>query len=103
MIPWEVRLNDSPGSVVAAAGTWSGNTPRIEGSLVGIRCRPATSTTIYDLKVVEYDSFVVYERKGIKGAIVEDMNIPTAVRGILTVTISNSTANEAFTLKLMVG
>lgn len=98
---YELRLNDAA-TVVTAAGSWSGNTERVQGGIAGIRVRPATASTVYDVTIVEYDGFTVYRKTGYKGELVEDLNTPIPVRGILTVRLQNATANEAFTVKLMV-
>lgn len=100
MISYEERLNDF-NTVATVGGSWSANTHLMTGGLVGIRVRPLTSTTRYDVKVVDRDDFVVFQRKGVRGPWVEDFQAPIAVRGLLTCSILNATADESFVLKLM--
>lgn len=102
MIVFEDRFHERLGSVTTAGGTWSGNSSRLEGGIVGIRVSPAVLTTRYDLRIVDRDDFIIYERKGIRGQLVEDNIVPIPVRGILTVSILNATADGNYTFKLMV-
>ena len=99
---YEFRLNDSSPALASVGGAWSVNTERIQGGIAGVRIRPLTATTIFDVSIVEYNGFTVYSKKGCKGELVEDFNTVIPVRGILTIRVTNATANEAFTAKVMV-
>jgi hypothetical protein len=101
-VPGEERLSD-PGRtpVATSGGTWQGVTGMLYGYLVGVRCRPTQVTTIYNLRVVDRDSYEIYERKGLKGETVDHL-LRAAVRGVCTVYIEQATSDEAFNLKLMV-
>lgn len=100
-VPGEVPLHELM-TVATSGGTWSGNTPLpIWGFLVGVRCRPATLTTLYNLRIVDRDGYEIFERKGLKGEYAGSF-ISVPVRGVHTVYIEQATADEAFNLKLMV-
>lgn len=95
----EPRPGQSP--VITSGGTWQGNTGVLYGFLVGVRCRPATATTIYNLRIVDRDSYEIFERKGIKGELAAHQ-IVVPIRGVHTVFIEQATVDEAFNLKLLV-
>lgn len=100
--PWEIRFEDK---VVTATtgGSGSWNSPvRVDGHLVGVRVRPPTAAVIYDVSITEYDGFVVYRRRGVKGELSEDMVAPVAIRGIVTVSVANGTADGTYFVKLVV-
>ena len=84
----------------ASSGTFSVNTNplRVSGMLHLITIKPTTSSTQYDFKIVDEDSFTIYERTSEIGALSEEVRLP--LRGVYTVTISNSTIDEAFNIKL---
>ena len=65
-------------------------------SLVGVR--PATASTQYDIKIVDEDSFTMYERTSETGELAEEVLLP--IKGIYTITISNATKDELFDLIL---
>lgn len=82
-------------TVATVSSTWSGNSIYVGGYLRSVRCRPGTSTTRYDIRLVDRDDQVIYHRKGIQGAICDNLfGIPC--RSILTVYIENATADETF-------
>lgn len=101
MIPVHEEV-PSPGTAIATVGgSYSGNVPNQRCRIVGIRVRPLTASTIYDLALVDKDSFTVWKRTSLKGEYCEDLiNLP--ILGIFTASITNATANEAFTVKFMV-
>lgn len=86
-------------TVVTASGTFSANTLPLHGLIRGVRIKPATSTTRYDVQLVDKDDFTIYKRVSQIGEFVEpSLGIP--IRGIMTLTIDNATADEAFTVVL---
>jgi hypothetical protein len=87
--------------ITTVSGTYAGNTIALQGYIVGVRCKPATATTQYDLKITDPDGFIVFERKDLKGPLVEDTH-RCHTFGINTVTVSNSTADESFLVKLAI-
>lgn len=88
-------------AIATSGGAYSANTRKEYGRIMGVRVRPLTATTIYDVSILDKDSFVIYQRQGIKGAFSEDL-AGCPIVGILTCAIANATANEAFTYKLLV-
>lgn len=99
-VPGEDRLSDRT-TVATSGGTWQGVTGMLYGYLVGVRCRPASADTIYNIRIVDRDSYNVYERKGVKGPMVAHQ-LALPIRGFHTVYIEQATADETFNLKLMV-
>ncbi len=96
-VPHEVRFQDFD-PPVTSSGAWSGNTPLLGGYLVGIRVRPTTASTQYDLTLVDKDSNTVFERKLLKGGFQSYIaNGPIPLRSIVTVSLANATVDEAFT------
>lgn len=98
-VPNEDRLSERL-SVVTAGTAWSGNTLMIQGFLRGFRIRPATLSTVYDVRMEDRDGYDVLWMKGLEGEQVIDLD-GIAVRSILTVYIENATANEAFDFKVI--
>jgi len=101
-VPSEVRFVefDQPATSGAA---WSGNTPLLQGYLVAIRIRPATATTRYDFTLTNRDNYTIFKRVGLTGAFQLNLaNGPLPVRSVLTATLSNASADEAFDLTLVV-
>jgi hypothetical protein len=82
-----------------ASGTLSVNTTTLNVLMRNVLVKPATSTTTYDVKITNGSSIVVYERTSETGTLSEETALP--LRGIYTVTISNATADEAFTIQLV--
>lgn len=87
-------------SGTASGGTFSVNTHHLVGGVLrNILIKAATASTIFDVAIVDEDSYTIYERTSETGVTSEITKIP--VRGIYTVTISNATVDETFTIKLM--
>jgi hypothetical protein len=83
----------------AVSGGFSVNTIRLNGMLRQVICKPTTSTTTYDIKIVNPDASCIYERTGEVGNLAEETAI--AIHGIHTVTIENATVDEAFEIQLI--
>lgn len=85
----------------ASSGSLSGNTNvTLKGILRTVIAKPATSSTTYDIKLTDNQSVDVYERLSETGTLSSEVAL--AITGIYTVTISNATVDEAFTIELMV-
>ena len=89
-------------SGTTSGGTLSVNTSNLKvGGLLSIVCaKPTTSTTIYDIKIVDNGGFTIYERTSETGELAEEVLLP--VRDVHTVTISNASRDEAFSLRLYI-
>ena len=74
------------------------NNLRTGGLLSIVSAKPATTTTQYDIKIVDDGSFTIYERTSEIGELAEEVLLP--VRGVYTITISNATRDENFDLRL---
>lgn len=96
------ELIPSPGqTITTAAGVFAGNTAYGIGYVTGLRVKPATASTAYDLTVKDREGYTIYSKAGLKGEYTEDTGrIPFF--GVMTVSIANATANETFTCKIMV-
>jgi len=83
----------------ASSGSLAVNTPSsMHGFLHHVVVNPATSTTIYDVKITNSESINIYERVSETGTLSEEVQLP--IRGTYTITISNATVDEAFTIQL---
>lgn len=84
-------------SATTASGTWSGNTPKYSGvEVFQFLIVPATATNIYDIALVDNRSRTLREFKRIKGRLDKDLRI--LLRGIATLSITNASLDEAFTV-----
>jgi hypothetical protein len=100
-VPTEIRFTefDAP---ITAGGVWSGNSPLLTGYMVGVRVKPATESTQYDISITDKDGYVIFERKGIKGTMQTYIaNGPIPIRSVVTVALANATAAETFNLDLI--
>lgn len=91
-------------SKTASSGTWSFNTDRITGAdLRQIIVKAATATTTFDLAITDDKSNTVFEVSGITGGYGSDPDdlVYLPMRGIYTITVSNSSVDEAFTGRLL--
>lgn len=87
-------------SGTASSGTFAVNTTtHLHGMCMHILANPATSSTTYDLKVVNPNSMTVYEVLSQAGELSEMIEIP--LRGTHTITISNASADELFNIELL--
>src|SRR3990167_10462740 len=89
-------------SQTASSGVWSFNTPKLHSPLLKqIIVKAATVTTTFTLTITDDKDNIVYiNDTPATGTLRVEVEIP--VRGIHTVAVSNSSADEAFTGKLSV-
>jgi hypothetical protein len=85
--------------LTAAAGAVSGNSNPLMGICYNVLVKPATSTTTYDISITNGMNIIVFERTSETGTLSEVTMLP--MNGIYTVAISNATANELFTVQLV--
>jgi hypothetical protein len=100
-VPREIRFAefDQPAT---SGGAWSGNSELLTGYLVGIRAKPTTATTQYDINITDKDDYVIFERKAVKGTMqIYIANGPIPVRSIVTVAIANADNDENFAVDLL--
>jgi len=94
-------IHKEPLNLTTSSGTASGNTNRLlVGLLRQILASPATSTTVYDIKIVSPEGLTIFEALSCTGDYGVEVVLP--IRGIYTVTISNATVDELFTIGLNV-
>ena len=90
-----------PGSVTPTAGLWSGNTLKILGHLCQqIYVKAATSSTTFNLAIIDPDSISVRKFSNITGTL-NDLT-PFPMSGVNTVEISSASADEVFTVLVCV-
>lgn len=89
-------------SGTTVSGSLSINTSnfRTGGLLSLVGARPATGSTQYDIKIVDDDSFTIYERTSELGELAEEVLLP--MKGVHTITISNATNDELFNFNIVV-
>lgn len=89
-------------SKTAASGTWSFNTAKlVSGYLKQIIVKAATTTTTFMVSITDPFGNVIYNtNREATGTLKEELEIP--IQGICTVTVSNSSADEAYTGKLAI-
>lgn len=85
----------------AVSGTWSFNTPKLVSALLKqILVKAATATTSFDFQLIDDRSNVVYSTDTpATGTLRQELDLP--MKGIYTVKVLNSSADEAFTGRLM--
>ena len=98
-VPGVVPVSDQL-VVLPSGGAWSGNTQILWGYLVAVRCRPATLSTRYNLRIEDRDGYEVYNTKGLQGEVSDHQRIP--IRGPLTIYIEAATVDELFDMRLLV-
>jgi hypothetical protein len=81
------------------SGSWSGNTPKLYRELAELCISPTTSTTTYDVKIVDERGFTVFSRLNRLGEYVATMCLPC--RGIYTLAITNASKDEGFTVAIL--
>jgi hypothetical protein len=86
--------------LTTSAGSASGNTQNLMGICYEILVKPTTASTQYDITITDSSSIVIYERTSETGTLAEVDTLP--MNGVYTISIANSTANELFTIKIMV-
>ena len=90
-----------PSSVTPVSGFWSGNTLKVLGDLCQqIYVKATTSTTVFDVSIIDPDSVFVRKFTDITGTL-NDLT-PFPIAGINTVEIDNATVDEAFTVLVCV-
>ena len=87
-------------SLTTVAGAAAGNLLDIDGHLYFIHIKPATATTVYKFNLTDDDSDIVLQSDWCKGTYTEKCN--QILKGSYTVNLTNATANEAFTFKMLV-
>ena len=89
-------------TITTVAGSASGNTVPLHGICQYIYLEPTTSTTVYNVTITDDDNDTVknYDLRFFKG-VMRDFT-PFIVQGIYTIAISSATANEPFTVKMLV-
>lgn len=83
---------------ICSSGTFAMNTLSLRGLCHNIVVKPTTESTIWSIKIENRISAVVYERTSETGTLSEFTQLP--LRGIYTITINNSTADESFIIQL---
>ena len=84
-----------------SSGTFAVNTDAaFMGIMRQLLVSPATASTTYNLTITDSDDLDIYCDTSITGNYAPEVAIP--VRGVYTVTIDSATADESFTIKLMV-
>lgn len=95
------------GTAVVSSGSWSANTLKFSvGYLRTILITPATSTTIFDFRMVDENSNVIFPNDMTSGSNCEGglnvTKVDIPLGGVYTMQILNSTADEQFNYLLMV-
>jgi len=75
-------------------------TARLQGILRQLIVSPATDTTTWDIKMTDADSIISLQRTGRTGLLSEELALP--LHGTYTITVSGASADEVFTIKLIV-
>lgn len=89
-------------SITPSSGDGSASTLKFSGGLLTqIYTQAKTSTTIYDLALVDEDDDTVFEIEAIEGG-TEEHSVYLPLRGIYTVQINDSTVDEEIVVKIMV-
>lgn len=86
-------------SVTVSAGIWSGNTQNIIGGvLLHVVVQATTATTTFDFSITDDHSIVIKEWIGNTDELNEEVSTPVA--GKYTLSISNASVDEDFTVYL---
>ena len=86
-------------TLTAAIGTVSETIYATNCILNQIRVKATTATNVFDVKLVDVHGITIFEQKDIYGELADLPEI--ALYGNITLTISNSDADEAFTTLLV--
>jgi hypothetical protein len=94
-------ISDIPISETASSGAWSFNTGNLVSCyLKQIVVKAATATTTFGLRITDPKNNIVYESQTpATGTLREEVEIP--LKGINTIAVFSSSADEAFTGKLV--
>jgi hypothetical protein len=89
-------------SITPSSGDGSANTLKFSGGLLTqLFTQAKTSTTIYDVALVDEDNDTIFEIEAIEGG-TEEHSVYLPFRGIYTVQVNDSTVDEAIVVKLLV-
>jgi len=83
----------------ASSGTFNVNTRGLNALMRNLVVKPTTETTTYDIKLDDRQSAKVFERIAQTGTYSVETAFP--LKGIYTMTITNASADEAFTIELV--
>lgn len=84
----------------AGTGAWSFNSEKISGAYLSyILVAASTATTTFNFTITDEKSNIVYSEEGITDTLREQVYLP--VRGVYTMAVDTSSADEAFTGRLM--
>ena len=87
-------------SGTASSGSVSVNTvAALQGIAREIIISPATSTTQYNIIITNDSSLTIFKSISVIGDLIEETALP--LRGVYTLAISSSTADELFTMALI--
>ena len=90
-----------PSAPTPVSGYWAGNTAKIIGDLCQqIYVKATTSTTTFDLGIIDSDDIYIRKFTNITGTL-NDLT-PFPMRGINTIEIDNASADEEFTVLICV-
>lgn len=85
-------------SMTTSSGAASGNSDDLRGWLGLVYAEPTTATTTYTISITDANSKKIFERKGVKGTLREQVYLP--IKGIHTVAIAGASVDEAFSISL---
>jgi len=101
MLLHPIEINET-----ASSGTWAINSTRISGGqLAQIYIKSATPTTTFDFKIIDSKDNIVYDTEEMEKTatgILNDTEVAVPLLGIYTFQVYNSSADEAFTGRIMV-
>lgn len=90
-------------SETASSGTWSANTlPFSSVLLKQIIIKATTATTTFKFKITDRKSIVVYDTDTAATGTLREDKLDIPLKDINTLTVYNSSKNEAFTGRLMI-
>lgn len=95
-----VLIHQEQLKLTTSAGSASGNTTKLMGICNQVLVKPGTSSTTYDIQLVNSQGIVVYERTSETGTLSEFVIMP--MTGIYTVSLSNATNNELFIIQFLI-
>jgi len=85
--------------VTASSGSWSGNTQKINGGiLLHVVVQAESSDTTFDFEIVDESGITIKSWTANTEELNEEVYIP--ISGVLTLEISNSSADEDFNIYL---
>lgn len=85
---------------VCVTGDLSGNTKTLRGLCHQVIVQPTTESTTYDFSITDPTGAVIFARTSEIGTLSEFVTIP--LTGIYTMSVENSTVDEAFTCQMMI-